>query len=78
MFITQLPESEGQMVAIVIVNIVFAAFVVVGMLTLLIGAIFKDQEMAHALTRRAHRQHRVRVARAARGQYGRVSELGIQ
>jgi hypothetical protein len=52
------------MIGIVILNMVFCAGVVIGIVALLGWAILTDRPAAAALTHRAH--HRARVARTAR------------
>jgi hypothetical protein len=65
------------MAAIVILNIVFAAFVVVGVVSLLSWGIARNRTMADALSARAHayahsRHHRPGRPAPAR-QYGRAT-----
>lgn len=66
------------MAAVIILNIVFAAFVVIGVVSLLSWGIVRNRTMAASLSDRAHayarRQRTPRTAPVARG-YGRATGL---
>jgi hypothetical protein len=60
------------MIAVYVLNIVLVAFVFIGMLTLLIGAILKDRAAGETFERRARRQSRPRPVSAGRPSLSRA------